>query len=172
MNRLRFTLKSSAESLAFMRAVHARALPEAISNLRVYPPYFRYGPQATCPVDGRSVATMTNMVPYVLQLEPPPLRLPTMHSSSSPAFSLVPRSRGPALPSLVPRPHPRAGGAHCPSPIEAKYVHEHVQFSGNIYAHLKYMVYGRKQTYIRLVQRSPASVGLAQARPNYTNSGA
>ena len=45
-------------------------------------------------------------------------------------------------------------------------MHEDVQFSGNIYAHLKFMVYGRKQTYTRVLQCSPASVGLAQARPN------
>ena len=38
-------------------------------------------------VDGRSVATVAKKVPYVLQLEPSPLWLPTMHSSSSPAFS-------------------------------------------------------------------------------------
>ena len=52
-------------------------------------------------VDGQSVATVTNKVPYVLQLEPSPLRLPTIHSSSSLAFSLVPRSHGPALPFTV-----------------------------------------------------------------------
>ena len=45
-------------------------------------------------------------------------------------------------------------------------MHEDVQFSGNIYAHLKFTVYGRKQTYTRVLQCSPASVGLAQARPN------
>ena len=49
-------------------------------------------------VDGRSVATVTNKVPYVLQLEPSLLRLRMMHSRSSPAFSLISRLRGPALP--------------------------------------------------------------------------
>ena len=48
-------------------------------------------------IDGQSVATVTNKVPYVLQLEPSQLQLPTMHSSSSPAFILVPRLGGPAL---------------------------------------------------------------------------
>ena len=46
-------------------------------------------------VDGQSVATMTNKVPYVLQLEPSPLQLPMMHCSSSPAFSVIPRPCGP-----------------------------------------------------------------------------
>ena len=32
-------------------------------------------------VEGRSVAAVTNKVPYVLQLEPSPLRLPMLHSS-------------------------------------------------------------------------------------------
>ena len=47
-------------------------------------------------------------------------------------------------------------------------MHEDVQFSGNIYAYLKFTVYGHKQTYMytRVLQCSPASVGLAQARPN------
>ena len=49
-------------------------------------------------VDGRSVATVAIKVPYVLQLELSLLRLPTMHSSSSTVFSLVPRPCGPALP--------------------------------------------------------------------------
>ena len=46
-------------------------------------------------------------------------------------------------------------------------MHEDVQFSGNIYAHLEFTVYGRKQTYTRILQCSPASVGLAQTRPNH-----
>ena len=96
MNRLSFTLKSSAELLAFMSAVHVRALPEAISN-HVY--NFRAVREPA--VDGWSVASVTNKVPYLLQLEPSLLRLPTMHSSSSPAFSLVPRLCGPALPFTV-----------------------------------------------------------------------
>ena len=89
MNRLSFMLKSWAESLLFMSAFHARALPEAISN--------RHCIISVCEqpaVDGWSVATVTN----VLQLQLSPLRLPTMHSSSSQAFSRVPRLRGPALP--------------------------------------------------------------------------
>ena len=40
-------------------------------------------------------------------------------------------------------------------------MHEDVQFSGNIYAYLKFTIYGRKQTYTRILQCSPTSVGLA-----------
>ena len=54
-------------------------------------------------------------VPYMLQLEASPLRLPTLHSGSSPA-----------LPSTY-----------------WGYLHKDVQFSKNIYANLKFMVYGR-----------------------------
>ena len=46
-------------------------------------------------------------------------------------------------------------------------MHEDVQFSGNIY----FTVYGRKQTFTRVLQCSPASVGLAQARPNKARFG-
>ena len=49
-------------------------------------------------------------------------------------------------------------------------MHKDVQFLENIYAHLKFTVYGCKQTYTRVLQCSPASVGLAQARPNYVIS--
>ena len=51
-------------------------------------------------VDGQSVATATNKVPYVLLLERSPLQFLMMHSSSSPAFNLVPRPRGSALPFI------------------------------------------------------------------------
>ena len=69
-----------------MSAVHARALSE----------FDNFGMVHKQPsIDGRSVATVTNKVPYALQLEPSPLQLPTMHSSSSPAFSFVPRPHGP-----------------------------------------------------------------------------
>ena len=72
-------------------------------------------------VDGQSVATVTNKVPYVLQLEPSPLGLPMMHSSSSPAFSLVPRLRGPSLePRLSVSGFEASMAQHCLSPIEAK----------------------------------------------------
>ena len=75
----------------FMSTVPARALPETgVYNFGMV--------REQSAVDGWSVATVTNKVPYMLQLEPSPLRLPTMHSSSSPAFSLVPRLRGAALP--------------------------------------------------------------------------
>ena len=74
-------------------------------------------------VDGRSVATITNKVPYVLQLEPSPLRLPMVHSSSSPAFSLLPRPRGPALPFTY--------------KFEANWYMSTFNFRENIYAHLK-----------------------------------
>ena len=42
-------------------------------------------------VDGRSVAAVTNKskVPCVLKLEPSPLRLPMLHTGSSPAFVLT-----------------------------------------------------------------------------------
>ena len=46
-------------------------------------------------VDGQSVATVTNKVLYVLQLEPSSLQLPMMHSSSSPAFCVISRQCGP-----------------------------------------------------------------------------
>ena len=139
-NRLSFMLKSWAESLWFMSAFHARAFPEAISN--------RHCIISVCEqpaVDGWSVVTVTN----VLQLQLSPLRLPTMHSSSSPAFSLVPRPHG-------------------PMPIHLLRLsrHKDVQFSENIYAHLKFTIYGRKQTYTHVMQHSPASVGFTQAHPN------
>ena len=41
-----------------------------------------------------------------------------------------------------------------------------VQFSENIYVHLKFTVNGCKQTYTHFLQCSSASVGLTQARPN------
>ena len=67
-----------------------------------------------CAVDGQSVAAVTNKkVPYVLQLEVSPLRLPTLHSGSRPALRCM----------------------------------RTFNFSGNIYAHLKFTVYGRKQEY-------------------------
>ena len=82
----------------------------------------------------------------MLQLEASLLRLPSLHSGSSPAFPFTYRGY-------------------------LYEVHVDVQFSGNIYAHLKFTVYGRKhtnkQTHTRVLQCSPASVGLAQARPNY-----
>ena len=40
----------------------------------------------------------------------------------------------------------RYGCRHCTLAIALHEVHEDVQFSGNIYAHLKFTVYGRKQT--------------------------
>ena len=57
---------------------------------------------------------------------------------------------------------------HFCSPIEAIYytAYEHVQFSGNVYAHLKFTVYGRKQTYACISQCSPTSVQLSKAHPN------
>ena len=83
-------------------------------------------------VDGQSVASMTNKVPYVLQLESSPLRLLMIHASSSPAFSLVPRSRDPALPFT--------------HNYEAKYT--------------RTFNFGRKQTYTRIMQCSLAQARL------------
>ena len=84
-------------------------------------------------------------VSCILQFEPSQLQLLTLHSGSSPALSFT-----------------------CVfMPIEATYiykVHDDVQFSWIfMYVHLKFMVYGRKHT--RVLQCSPASVGLVQACP-------
>ena len=88
-------------------------------------------------VDGRSVAAVTGnkKVPYVLQLEPSPLRLLPLHSGSSPALPYLLSARGRSI------------------------------FGKYLNVHLKFTVYGRKHVNT-LPQCSPASVGLAQARPN------
>ena len=54
--------------------------------------------------------------------------------------------------------------AICPSPVLIS-AQEHSIFEKYLNAHLKFTVYGRK--YKCVLQCSPASVGLAQARPNY-----
>ena len=63
----------------------------------------------------------SNCMPYVLQHEASPLRLPTLHSGSSPAL-----------------PFTYLGYLY--------EVHEDVQFVGKIYVHLKFTVYGHKHT--------------------------
>ena len=65
MNRLSFTLKSYAELLAFMSAVHAQALPEA-GNLNPACMICTVCEQPA--VDGQSVAAITNKKPSLLRL--------------------------------------------------------------------------------------------------------
>ena len=67
-----------------MSVVYALPLPEAISTRRVY--FCTVGEQPA--VDGQSVAAVTrrSKMPCVLKLELSLLRLPTLHSGSSPAF--------------------------------------------------------------------------------------
>ena len=76
----------------------------------------------------------------MLQLELSSLRLTTLHSGSSPA---LPFTYWGYLLSACTR-----------------------MFNFQLNAHLKFMVYGHKQTYVRILQWSHASVELTQARPN------
>ena len=102
MDRLSYTLKSWAESLAFMSAVYARALPETVSNRQLA-------------VDDDSCRDKQEV------------RCRTCFN-----FSRL-----------------RYGCRRCTLAVAQHYlyeVHEDVQFSGKIYAHLKFTVYGRKQT--------------------------
>ena len=92
-------------------------------------------------VDGRSVAAVTNKkVPCVLKLEPSPLQLPTLHSSSSPALPCH------ALHLLS------------STSIFRRYLNVHLK--------LYDCKHGRWYTHTS-VQCSPASEGLTQACPNY-----
>ena len=102
-------------------------------------------------------------MPRALKFELSPLQLPTLHSCSR----LVSRSQTHSQ-SL----HGYARSAvaqHCPSPSYLLSPRGRSTFGKYFNAYLKFTVYGRKQarTYVNtLPQCSPASVGLAQARPN------
>ena len=103
-------------------------------------------------------------MPRALKFELSLLQLPTLHSCSR----LVSRSQTHSQ-SL----HGYARSAvaqHCPSPSYLLSPRGRSTFGKYFNAYLKFTVYGRKQarTYVNtLPQCSPASVGLAQARPNY-----
>ena len=135
MNKLSFTLKWWADSLAFMSAVYARPLPEAISTQWCIICTVCEQPA----VDGRSVLLWQtrSKVSCVLKFQSFPLRLPILHSGSSPAlpFTYLLSARG-------------------------RSIFEKYQYI------LTFTVYGRKQT-STLQTYFRNEVPLAQARPDY-----
>ena len=89
MNRLSFTLKWWAESVAFMSVIYVRPLPEAIRvNLLCI---ILYGRRAACRWWSvhRLLWQTGSKVPCILKLEPSLLRLPTLHSGSTPALPSI-----------------------------------------------------------------------------------
>ena len=93
-------------------------------------------------IDGQSVAAVTNKskVPCVLKLEPSPLRLPMLHSGSSPALSSL--------------------STKCTRTFNFREIFKR--------AFKIYGIWPQANTYVTntLPQCSPTSVGLAQACPN------
>ena len=85
MNRLSFMLKSWAESLAFISAVYARPLTEAISTPRVIL-YSLWAACRWCRVGPLLLWQTRSKLPCVVQLEPSPLWLPTLHFGSNPVL--------------------------------------------------------------------------------------
>ena len=136
MNRLSFTLKWWAESLAFMHDPYLKRSQLGVHNL--------YGQRAAC---------CWWLVRSCCDKQEVRCRV---------CLKLSRLCYGCQRCTL-------AVAQHCPSPIEATYYSS--IFGKYLNAHLKFTVYGRKQAsmYVTktLPQCSPASVGLAQARPNY-----